>query len=409
MKRIGSAWLVAGSLIATSCGPASVRVAGVDSSAKSQGPAPTSVVGQTAPVTGFALTSSEFRPILLTTKRSWPDVASDIAITVFRDPAGGILTIVDEQISSEGRPEVVGATDPSVDNSQAVVVTNSRQLTVTVSGVQHARSVRDDVTAALMKAARDTSVEIALRAAAAQFELRDQSSAGGVGTGYAVTYSDGDTDITLAVNPVADSTEVQANDVLSARTFVQHRGNREYVTEPAVAGDPTQVRWIESGYLVSLIGPARQVKTLLDEVRPVSSDPGETIGTLIVSNLRATPLIDSVQMSDRKIERHEGVRGGSGSVCVLDKSGAVGCAQYALVGSIASVLVGSDWLLVVIVPSAKPTTHFRTSPGIDFESVTVNEFDWSVGVPDSEVQSISISYGTEGIANDFVSTLLRPG
>ena len=260
-----------------------------------------------------------------------------------------------------------------------------------------------------MKTAGDTSVETAVRTAAAQFELRDQSSPGGVGTGYAVTYSDGVTDITLAVNPAADSTEVQANDVLSARTFVQRRGNREYVTEPALAGDPTQVRWIENGYLVSLIGSARQVETLWDQVRPVSSDPGETIRTLIVSNLRATPLIDSVRISDRTIERHEGVGGGSGSVCVLDKAGAAGCAQFALVGSIASVLVGSDWLLVAIAPSARPTTHFQTSPVVTFESATVNGFDWSVGIPDSEVQSISVSYGTEGIAKDFVTTLLRPG
>ena len=408
MKRIGTAWLVACALFGTGCGSQPSSVDTFDSGGKNP---PISLSSRTDPpalTSGFVLTSSDFVPVAVATNRGWPDVAEGIVIEVFRDPAGGILTIVDERISSDASTEVVGATDPSSEHSQAVVVTNTRQVTVTLSGVLHARAVRDDITDALAKASGDLNVDAVVREVAAQFDLQDRNSPGGVGVGYSTTYSDGAIDITLVVNPAANSTEVQANDVLSARTFIQRRGKMEFVVEPAVAGDPQQIRWIENGYVVSLIGPPDLVEALRDDVRSISKDPVVAIRQLIETNLRSTPLIDSARILGITIERHVGGRGTAGAVCVIDSAGAVGCAPYTLVGSITSLLVGSTWTLVAIVPSEKPTTHFETAPAIRFDSVVLNRFDWSLGLPDGDAKSISVSFGTEGIANDFAATLSRP-
>lgn len=332
------------------------------------------------------------------------DMPEEGRIAAFGDAKGASIVIVVAAVSEvpDDQQGIFRTDDGSIAaQAQVIVLTSDTKYTVTASNIVDSADLVQRL-ANLLSASglRQIPMEMESRSFA------PLSTKGTIGPGYAVDYSTSRGSVSLLVYPISGQIDVAATTTSSATSFVSFRDGLRYVEPVQVSGDLPQVRWVEGGYLLQLVGS--NSFELANKTVHYSGTLAE-LKASIDSGISAMPLTGTAELLGLRLDRHadrEQIREG---VCLTDSSGGSSCTEFAAVRSFAQVRLGDTSYLVAIVPEGKPTTQYRTDPRLRWSSATVNGSVYSIAEVEKGIGSVSLFYTTEGVAPIELETVFHFG
>jgi hypothetical protein len=352
--------------------------------------------------------STGYHAVAFDAHRAPPAFPPELSIYVYADGAGGSLSIADTRLDPQPTSFQTTYLEPGDDLSHArlTVIAAEEQFQVTASNVADASVILKSIGDSLATPGADIQSIVATTLPA--YKLT--ASAIGrspVETGYAVEYASGNSHIELSVFPIAGGTSVQAADAASSQAFLNVIGGTDYVVRGAVTGDTPQTSWVAGSFLVSLMAPPDVSKSLVSEVKPTTEPLSVAIPDEISKSLAESQLVARSTVGTWQIERRTGNSGSQGAACIRISEAAVKCSEFSLVGSVASIAVGSSWYIVAIVPSSPPTTYFRTVPALKFESSTSGDWSFSIAQADAGIDNVTAYASTDGVAPAELQTVFK--
>lgn len=356
-------------------------------------------------VAGFLLSSADVHVLSVQSGRASTPIAGGIELHSYRHNDGATLGIVEERSIAELEGSTRDTTEVDEAHCQLNLRTTHARFTMTGSDLPGCADRLDRLAAALEAASGPEQLdEVVTRTDAG---WRPSTATPRPFVGYAVNYEVGQATVTLAVLAADPATDLLLTDQFAAQAFVHHDARGEFVLLSSFDGEPSELRWVDSGYVVSVIGAVDLIARLREDVVSVSTDPVAAAMQAMAVDIARSETTDAATVDGLTLTRHTGAPGTQGAVCV-GSSGPPTCSYFQAVGSFASMAVDGRWLIVAVTPATKPTTTFETKPALDFTEAIGAKWKFAVAVVGEMVSSVEISYATDGVTNPLSTTFNRP-